>query len=412
MERRTSKITAKSIQQSGLPSDYKKALAEYIWNGFDAGADTVSLDFSANALGGLEQFSISDNGSGIDVATIDDTFGNFLDSGKRDLLKSGGFQRGRKGKGRYAFSTFAARAGWSTRFVGPQGKVLSYRILISRGDLQHFSIDDRLFLKDGDTGTVVAFFDFFDLSGPSLESVEFRDFLAGEFGWFLFLNRHREFRILINGLELAYRDTIGDSRELVEQIGEDTFRIVFIRWNRRIGDRYFFYFLGSNQRERARKHTSFNNRAIEFHHSVYIESAFFDGFLETEQDVPVLEGFGSNQAHPSFRALLKLLNGLVFAKEKEFIREVQAERLVGEYAEKGFLPEVGLRHERLEQLLRELYCADPRIFAPGNSQQGRVLVGTLNLLLQKGGVEDLVGLVAGVAELGEEERDSLRGALE
>ncbi|RZK46599.1 MAG: ATP-binding protein, partial [Pedobacter sp.] len=64
MERRTSKITAKSIQQSGLPSDYKKALAEYIWNGFDAGADTVSLDFNANALGGLEHFSISDNGSG------------------------------------------------------------------------------------------------------------------------------------------------------------------------------------------------------------------------------------------------------------------------------------------------------------------------------------------------------------
>ena len=34
----------------------------------------------------------------------------------------------------------------------------------------------------------------------------------------------------------------------------------------------------------------------------------------------------------------------------------------------------------------------------------------LNLLLQKGSVEDLVGLVAGVAELGEEEREALKGA--
>jgi DNA topoisomerase VI subunit B len=106
MDKHTSKVTAKSIEQSGLPSDYKKALVEYIWNSFDARATTVHLNFEANTLGRLESFSISDNGTGIDIKTIDDTFGNFLDSNKRDPFNKQDFQKGRKGKGRYAFSTF------------------------------------------------------------------------------------------------------------------------------------------------------------------------------------------------------------------------------------------------------------------------------------------------------------------
>ena len=28
----TTKITSKSVEQSGLPTDYKKAISEYIWN--------------------------------------------------------------------------------------------------------------------------------------------------------------------------------------------------------------------------------------------------------------------------------------------------------------------------------------------------------------------------------------------
>ena len=45
MKKHTTKLTSKSIEGSGLPSDYKKAIAEYIWNGFDAGASTINIDF-------------------------------------------------------------------------------------------------------------------------------------------------------------------------------------------------------------------------------------------------------------------------------------------------------------------------------------------------------------------------------
>lgn len=42
----TSKLLAQSIEKSSLPSDYKKAIAEYIWNGFDSGANTININYS------------------------------------------------------------------------------------------------------------------------------------------------------------------------------------------------------------------------------------------------------------------------------------------------------------------------------------------------------------------------------
>lgn len=49
------KISAnsKSVTNAGITSDYKQAIAEYIWNGFDAGASRVYIDYEANGLGAL-----------------------------------------------------------------------------------------------------------------------------------------------------------------------------------------------------------------------------------------------------------------------------------------------------------------------------------------------------------------------
>jgi hypothetical protein len=47
MKKHTAKITSKSIESSGLPSDYRKAISEYIWNGFDANASKVDINFDS-----------------------------------------------------------------------------------------------------------------------------------------------------------------------------------------------------------------------------------------------------------------------------------------------------------------------------------------------------------------------------
>ena len=41
----------KSIDNAGITSDYKQAIAELIWNGFDAKATKINISFAANELG-------------------------------------------------------------------------------------------------------------------------------------------------------------------------------------------------------------------------------------------------------------------------------------------------------------------------------------------------------------------------
>lgn len=118
------KISAnsKSVTNAGITSDYKQAIAEYIWNGFDAGASRVYIDYEANGLGALTSLSISDNGSGIKHDTIEFTFGAFLDSQKTKTFQRTSDVRGKKGKGRFSFSQFATKATWDTTYKDNEDK--------------------------------------------------------------------------------------------------------------------------------------------------------------------------------------------------------------------------------------------------------------------------------------------------
>ena len=91
--------SSRSVLNSGLTEDYKKAIAEYIWNGFDAGATCVDIRYTANDLGGVDDLWVIDNGDGIKYDTLDLTFGAFLDSNKTQTYQRSSEVRGRKGKG-------------------------------------------------------------------------------------------------------------------------------------------------------------------------------------------------------------------------------------------------------------------------------------------------------------------------
>lgn len=165
--------------------------------------------------------------------------------------------------------------------------------------------------------------------------------------------------------------------------------------------------MDQDHKEVGKRHTSFNNKAIDFHHSVYVESSFFYKFHETFNDNPVLFS-ENNQSHPSFKDLLKALNILVFEKEKHYIRDVQADSLINDFKTKGLLPEEGVRSEELEAVLKEIYCAEQRIFQSSNVQQSKTLLGFLNLLLITHQNEHILEVIESITELTEEERESLR----
>jgi len=412
MQKHTAKITSKSIEQSGLPTDYRKAIAEYIWNGFDANASRIEINFDANAVGFIDNLSITDNGTGIDISSLDDTFGNFLDSQKEQSFSATGFVKGKKGKGRYSFTYFCHKAIWDTTF-NKADKLLNYTITIEKSDSVNYAVSDEKNINKGtQTGTKVSFEGFFNLTGDLLESDDFKQFLAQEFGWFLYLNKDKGYKLVVNGDEVNYHSIIADTDSFDLPIGKDDFKITYIRWSKKIGDKYFYYFLNSNQLEVSRKHTSFNNKAIEFHHSLYVESEYFDEFKSTEVNVPTL-GFFHNQADDTFKALSAHLNLFLKEKEKHFIKENKADELIKKYKKEGVFPNFKsnayekLRSQDLENVVKEIYCVEPKIFLKLNKEQSKTLVGFLNLLLDSEERENILAILESVTKLDEEEREVL-----
>jgi hypothetical protein len=417
MKKHTTKLTSKSIEGSGLPSDYKKAIAEYIWNGFDAGALTIDIDFSGNAIGTLNNFSISDDGSGINFDNISETFGNFMVSLKANSFSETGFVKGKKGKGRYSFSTFCNKSTWNTIFNSKEGKFLEYNIQIKKESSQDFETFDRTISKQQKTGTKVIFEDFTGMYTDLLDNDEFEIFLANEFGWFLYLNKERNFKILINKKSLDYFSVIEETDEKNITIGDYNFKVSYIRWKEKIGDKYYYYFLNDEKKQVFRKHTSFNNKTVDFHHSLYIEANYFDNFNATKEDNPAFEFSGKNQTDITFRNLVELLNEFVSEKEKSFIRNSKANELIESYDKNKVFPPFKnnsydhLRKIDLENVIKELYSAQPKIFQSLTTIQSKTIVGFLNLLLDTEQRESVLTIVENVVKLSDIERDELANTL-
>ena len=100
-------VKNQSIESSGITKDYKEAICEYVWNGFEANATEVRISYTLGQLEGIDTVIVSDNGSGINYNELSDTFGAFLTSQKNNFslrLKS----KSNKGKGRFSFTAFSS----------------------------------------------------------------------------------------------------------------------------------------------------------------------------------------------------------------------------------------------------------------------------------------------------------------
>ncbi len=118
---------------------------------------------------------------------------------------------------------------------------------------------------------------------------------------------------------------------------EDHFTLTYIRWKENIGDKYYYYFLNQERKERAKLLSSHNNNAVAFHHSVFIESSYFDNF-QLQEEAPNTTLFGRNQHDPLFKKLMKELAVYLDTKHKNFIRETSAYSLLARFEKDAVLP--------------------------------------------------------------------------
>lgn len=120
------------------------ALQELVWNALDADASEVKVDLVTNPLGGIDAIRVSDNGTGIDILKVDDTFGGIGGSWKRDASRTPGTNRqlhGRRGKGRFKAFALGGHVEWRTTMRTPEG-LLSYTIVGDADDPTKFTVED------------------------------------------------------------------------------------------------------------------------------------------------------------------------------------------------------------------------------------------------------------------------------
>ena len=120
------------------------AIAELVWNGLDADADEVRVEFEVNALGGVSRIWVRDNGHGIGFEEAPSAFGQLGGSWKRTATKTEGNRllHGKLGKGRFRAFSLGEVVRWVTRFSSDARGLLAYEIVGRASNLKEVAISD------------------------------------------------------------------------------------------------------------------------------------------------------------------------------------------------------------------------------------------------------------------------------
>lgn len=409
----TLSVKNQSVETSGLPKDYREALCEYIWNGYEANATEVSLSFNLNATGeGIDSISITDNGEGIKYTSLSETFGSFLVSQKNTLsLKAK--TKANKGKGRFSFGIFSSLAVWKTCYVEDE-KYKSYSITLLDSKKEDIDYDDQVQeTLHGNTGTTVTFYNIHNLSPEQLSYEELEESLLSEFSWFLYLNKNQNFRLIINGKEIRYDKHINEhlSSETQVIIQEQKFSINLIVWNNKIKEKFCCYFLTEKGVLCNVDTTTFNRNTVDFNHSVFITSAFFDQYSNISLNDSAQMELGKPEIYyVTIKELRAAVQELITKQMSIYMAEKADKEITKMMNERKTFPSFPdddygqLRKRDLFRVTKEIYCTEPKIFYKLSDLQEKSLLAFLNLLLSSEERENVLSIIEQIVELSTEQR--------
>lgn len=425
MNSQTVEITSAGIRKILNKYTPERAISEYIWNGFDAKATVIYINFDIDSsdLDTVKSIRISDNGTGINYDELSFKFKKFYESQKRISSDNNDITRGKNGYGRFTFYKFARIAEWET-FYKKGNEVFTYDIKISSETLKDYSTSDPQ-ICDRNTGTIVTFEEITsDISSVFVENVLI-PYLKAEFAWFLAIKE--DYKIYVNGNELDYSSIIADSESFPIQLSpsehhEGAFQCQYIRWNQKMNDEYSrFYFLNTELELKKTKTTLLNKKGDNFWHSIIVIDDFFDEINcdnEISEDATSqLRLFDNPKDRRLYKELIAELNNYLKKKRRPFLKQ-QALILVDKYKEENVFPSFGanewdiIRRENLEAFVKELYEVEPAVFMKLNKEQKKVFLELLNLVMDSGERDSLFKILDAVIELDSTDRTEFAKILE
>lgn len=418
MKSQSVELTSTGIRRMLKKYTPEKAIAEYIWNGFDAKAKIIRIDFEIESkeLDTLKSITIVDNGKGINYDELQYKFRPILESQKKHASDDGDFVRGKNGYGRLTFFKFANKAVWNTTY-NDKGKSFNYEISIISENLTKYDTNDVSETTEPE-GTKVKFEGLSEDMSSAFVNKKLIPFLKAEFAWYLELNS--EFKIIINGNELEYNSIIEENSSVAIGVGLKTFNCKYLQWNVKPNDEYSrFYFLNNSLDVKATKTTLLNKKGDDFWHSVVVVDDFFEQeMLECKEDMSISPSlFENKEARQTYKDLIDKLNGFLKGKRRPFLKE-QAYKMIDKYKTDKVFPTFGdsewevKRKEELEELVVSLYEVEPKVFVKLNSEQQTIFLQLLNLIMDSGERDSLFKIIGEVVDLDFNDREEFAKLLE
>lgn len=415
-------LTPKGIKKLLKSYTPLQAIAEYVWNGFEANATNVHIAFSANALGAVTEIAVSDDGDGISRDHIDVTFKVAFSSSKPDLSPMASRSHQKNGRGRLTFFTFCQTAEWETRVRDMTGKTLAYKIRIDSDTLDTFAPTTPVETRDP-TGTTARFFNVnAKLFAEDLER-DLAGMLARTFAWYFETRRDADLTIHINGTPVDMSRVYSDKEDfhlVLEDEGESFgFNCRYVRWKealkRELSRIYLIDY--ANGREVHNETSTLNKKGDSFFHSVFVHSPYFDGFKVASGDADPNQGTllpgERSTASQVYKRLVSKIHDYLYVKRQPVLREYAA-HLVEAYEREKVFPEYNsanlwekFRADILRDTVRSLYEAQPKIFSNLNSDQKKIFVRFLDLITDAGEAARVLPLLEQVVDLDASERERL-----
>lgn len=337
------------------------AVAELIWNGLDADASEVRVQFDDNGLSGLDTIRVLDNGHGIRYDDAEAAFSSLGGSWKRGERRTRQGQRmlhGRLGKGRFRAFSLGKQVEWQT-FFADNGDIRNFTVTGKVPSLGTFSIGDPSDSQRKTTGTQVEISGI-DRNYPSLRGRPAVQEITELFA--LYLRQYRSVGIVYDGITIDP----ADAEQKVADFNLESFRasdgtnveasLTIIEWATPTGRALYL----CDKDGFALEETPPGVHARGFNFTAYLKSEYLRDL--DEQGALVLEDL-----HPDLKKLLDLAKAVM----RDYFRKREAESasgLVEEWKKDDVYPYQGEPEDVIETAERQVFdvCAlNVNTYLPG-----------------------------------------------
>jgi len=322
--------------------------AELIWNGLDADATHVAVDFEHDGLGGMSKIVVSDNGHGMPHADAPELFKNLGGSWKRQRSRTLHLNRilhGQEGRGRFKAFALGDVVDWKVVYK-KDGTPFRYDITMLEHEIGRVRVSGEEPQLGAPTGVIVVVSELkkqFSSLKPENSLQELSEIFA------IYLKDYRDVQITIGSERIDPSLAIAGVWEfplssiLDEQGLEHAVTLEVIEWRRQT--RRTLYLCNEQGFPLSQVETRFHVGDFDF--SAYLKSSFVrelhqEGRLDLAEMVP------------------DLVAAIEYArvKIKELFRHRATERariVVDEWKEKKIYPYEGEASSHLEQAERQIF---------------------------------------------------------